>query len=292
MLLMIFPFVEMTAQINDNSIKTISEKAVSYILTDVSYLNDNIFMGRRDSIAAPYIFPSIGYYDKSGVFVDFSASYLTSSGESRFDLFLLSAGYLFTSNNWSGGVSGNGYFFNDESYNVQSEMTASINGLLSYDFKAIEISLLVSSSFNSGSTNDIFGEVQLGRAFYLASNNFLIRPAIALGAGTQNLYEAYYQSNRLGNRNDHNNSGQDPMAPTSLKIEEATAFNILNIEVSAPIQYYLQPLIFSFTPVVAFPQSSVTITTEEAVIKEDLETIFYWSVGISYWFLTKKKSSY
>ncbi|MEC7265098.1 MAG: hypothetical protein VXW38_15270, partial [Bacteroidota bacterium] len=78
----------------------------SYVLVDLSYTNDAIFMGRRDSIAAPYLLPSIGYYDKSGLFADATASYLTSSAEQRVDLFYLSGGYLFDGKKWSGGLSG------------------------------------------------------------------------------------------------------------------------------------------------------------------------------------------
>ena len=290
-MLTVLSLIGVTAQNNEKSIRTISKKEASYILADVSFINDNVFMGRRDSIAAPYIFPSIGYYDKSGVFVDFSASYLTSSGESRFDLFLLSAGYLFTANNWSGGVSGNGYFFNDESYNVQSEMTAGITGLISYDLKAIEVSVTASSFFSSGNGIDFFGTFILDRVFELADSDILINPTISLSAGTQNFYEAYYQSNRLGNRKDHGSGGQNQTTSNNIKINEATQFNILNIELSAPIQYYYKSFILSFTPTLAFPQSGATITTEDEVFKENLESVFYWSAGISYWFAAKKKSS-
>ena len=288
---MLFSFIAATAQNNENSIRTISKKETSYILADVSFINDNVFMGRRDSIASPYIFPSIGYYDKSGIFGDISASYLTSSSESRFDLFLLRAGYLFTSNNWSGGISGNAYFFNDESYNVQSEMTSGITGLIGYDLKAIEVSVTASSFFNSGNGVDFFGTLMLDRTFKFADSNLLINPSISLSAGTQNFYEAYYQSNRLGNRKDDGPGGQSQMTDNNIMINEATQFNLLNIELSTPIQYYYKSFIISFSPTLAFPQSPATITTDEEVIKENLESVFYWSAGLSYWFSTKKKSS-
>ncbi|NNK75588.1 MAG: hypothetical protein HKP42_05940, partial [Maribacter sp.] len=58
---------------------------------------------------------------------------------------------------------------------------------------------------------------------------------------------------------------------------------------SLPLQYYHKQFIFSVTPTWAFPQSSATtITTEDSVFEEDLENVFYWSVGVSYWFYTKK----
>jgi hypothetical protein len=50
------PFI-IAAQHNNNI-----EKKDSYVLTDISYQNDAVFMGRFDSITSPYI-PSIGYYD-------------------------------------------------------------------------------------------------------------------------------------------------------------------------------------------------------------------------------------
>ena len=74
------------AQNNKTTVKEKSNDNLSYVLADVSYMNDAVFMGRRDSIAAPYIFPSIGYYDESGFFADLSASYLISSDQNRFDL--------------------------------------------------------------------------------------------------------------------------------------------------------------------------------------------------------------
>jgi hypothetical protein len=46
----------------------ILKKKDSYVLTDISYQNDAVYLGRFDSITSPYIVPSIGYYDASGFF--------------------------------------------------------------------------------------------------------------------------------------------------------------------------------------------------------------------------------
>ena len=146
----------LVAQNNQQTVKEKSDKDESYVLIDVSYINDAVFMGRRDSIAAPYIFPSIGYFDKSGFFVDASASYLVGSEENRVDLFLGSLGYMSHAENLNGGISGTAYFFNEDSYNVKSSVVADISGFLSYDFKVLEVSLLASTYFNNGSSADIF----------------------------------------------------------------------------------------------------------------------------------------
>lgn len=272
--------------------KTTKEKSndeESYFLMDLSYMNDAIFMGRRDSIAAPYLLPSIGYYDKSGFFADATASYLTSSEEQRVDLFYITAGYLFDANNWSGGFSGTAYFYNEASYNVQSEVVADITGLLSYDFKVLELTLYTSSYFNKNSSPDLFFGFMADKTLYSTDRNFLITPRVAVFAGSQYFYEEYYTTSRLGNRKS-SGSGQGGMTTetvTNVQIAEASQFNILNVELSLPMQYHLNHFILSFTPTLALPQTRATLTTDTGTYQEDLESVFYWSVGLSYWFNTK-----
>lgn len=279
------------AQNNKRSAEEISSNEVSYILTDISYINDAVFMGRRDSIEAPYIFPSIGYYDKSGFFADASASYLVGSEENRVDLVLASLGYLANGEKLGWGISGTAYFFNGDSYNVKSEVVGDISGFLSYDFKVLELSVLASTYFNNGSSTDVFAGLMLDRIFYNNDKNLLIDPTIAVYAGSQYFYQEYYRTSRLGNRKGRGQGTEDinGNAASMVEIEEVSKFNILNVELSLPIQYHHKQFIFSFTPALALPQSSATVTTEDSVITEDLENVFYFSTGISYWFSTKKK---
>lgn len=262
----------------------------SYILTDISYQNDAVFMGRRDSITAPYIIPSIGYYDASGFFADASLSYLTKSSENRVDLFLLTAGYRFDSNKLSGAISGTKYFFSDNSYSVQSEIEADISAIISYDLDIFEASILASSYFSKDSNTDFFIGAQLAKSVYTNDRSLEITPTIAAHAGSQYFYQEYYKFNRVGNRKDNGNGQNQQIGTTVVGIDEVNKFNLLNIELSMPINYYYKSFIFSFSPHLAFPQSSATITTEDAVIKEDLKEVFYWSAGISYWFNTSKSN--
>ena len=290
-LIVFFSNFGLVAQNNKTSVKEKSGENKSYVLSDISFINDAVFMGRRDSIAAPYIFPSIGYYDKSGFFADASASYLTGSEENRVDLFLISTGYMLNSDKLSGGISGTAYFFNADSYNVQSETVGNITGILNYDLKAFEVSLSASSYFNRESSADFFVGAMIDRTFYTADNDFLIAPSLSVNAGSQYFYQEYYGTSRLGNRKGQGKGSMvsEPTMATTVRIEEASKFNLLNIELSLPLQYYHKQFIFSFTPVLALPQSSATIITEDLTIKEDLESVFYFSVGISYWFYTKNE---
>lgn len=268
----------------------------SYTMVDLNYMSDAVFMGRRDSIEAPYVFSSLGYYDKSGFFGNASASYLVSSEDERFDLFLLSAGYLFSKKNLTAGISGTKYFFDEDSYNVQSEIEADITAMIAYDFKVAEITLSAASYFGSDSSSDLAVNLRLDRTLYAMDKKLLIMPALVLQAGTQYFYEEYYNTSRLGNRkggNGQQGPGNGPGGPgimqsdmsmTNVTISEASEFNILNLETRLPLQYYYKHFIFSFTPVLAFPQTPASITTDTGVYEEDLENTFYWTAGISYWF--------
>lgn len=280
----------MMSQNNKKSIQDKSNDNESYVLTDVSYINDAVFMGRRDSIAAPYIFPSIGYYDKTGFFADASVSYLTASNENRVDLILISSGYIFNGSKISGGISGTAYFFNEDSYNVRSEVIGDFTGVLSYDLKFLEITLLASTYFNKESSVDIFTGLKLDRTFYAIGNKLLLYPGISLYAGSQYFYQEYYSSSRLGNRKGKGKGtiNPEPITSTVLEIKEASEFNLLNLELSLPVQFYHKQFIFSFTPTLSFPQSSATISSGDTIIKEDLKNTFYWTIGVSYWFYTKK----
>ncbi|MBQ0732869.1 hypothetical protein J9332_00990 [Aquimarina celericrescens] len=269
-----------------------TEDAKSYVLADVSYISDAVFMGRRDSISVPYLLPTLGYFDKSGFYANASLSYLTRSNESRVDLSLITVGYNFTRKKFTTGVAGTAYFFNEDSYNVQSEILGGITATLGYDFKILETSLTASSYFNDNSDADFFIGLQLERTFYALKKNLLIIPSLTVHAGSQYFYEEYYRNNRLGNGN-RQGQGREGMGAgginsSTVNIQEADQFDILSYELSIPFHFYYKSFIFSFTPEFAFPQSTATIITEEEIFQEDLDNAFYWSLGISYWFYTKK----
>ncbi|WP_349351046.1 MULTISPECIES: hypothetical protein [unclassified Flagellimonas] len=270
----------------------------SYFLMDLSYVSDAVFMGRRDSIAAPYLLPSVSYYHSSGLFADATVSYLVGSEDQRVDLFYVTGGYLLGSDRWNIGVSASAYFYNDASYNVQSETVADITGLIAYDFKLVELSLYASSYFNRKSSPDFFLGLMADRTFKAMKDRLLLMPRFSVYAGSQYFYQEYYTTSRLGNRKTGSSgkgSGQggalDVSQTTNVQIAEASEFNILNVELSLPVQYHFDMFILSLTPVWAIPQTSATLTTEAGTFKENLNSVFYWSVGVGYWFNTKKSPS-
>jgi hypothetical protein len=68
----------------------------SYGKGSIEFVNNSVYLGRKDSITTTYLNPFLGYYDKSGFFIFGTASYLFRSGQNRFDVFNLDAGYDFS----------------------------------------------------------------------------------------------------------------------------------------------------------------------------------------------------
>ncbi len=114
------------------SYDSIQEK--SQLRVGVRYSSDYVYMGRSDSVKAPYLSPSIGYYHKSGFFLRSSVSYLTAKEEARIDMVNITGGYDFYLNDLTIGGSISQYFFSDLSYNVMAEMSTYVNAYVGYDF--------------------------------------------------------------------------------------------------------------------------------------------------------------
>jgi hypothetical protein len=107
-------------------------------------------------------------------------------------------------------------------------------------FKA---SLLASSYFSTNSNTDFF-IAQLAKSIHTNDKSLEITPTIAAHAGSQYFYQEYYKFNRVGNRKDNGNGQDQQIGSTVVEIDEVNKFNILNIELSIPINYYHKSFIF------------------------------------------------
>jgi len=262
----------------------------SYLTVAVNYISDAVFMGRKDSISAPYLYPSLLYHHKSGLYAKGSLSYLTKSDESRVDLYLLTAGIDFNIKNFYGDLSATKYFFNDKSYTVISGVEADITANLLYDFKIVNLSVAASAYFSENSTSDFFLSSEISHDFTTSDNSFQISPTAGVYLGSQNFYEQYYIYNRFGSRsgsghgNGSSGSGGEPIITTEIVMTESEKFDIMAYEFSLPMYFTNNSFTFSFLPVLAIPQNEATLTVDGEVFKEELEETFYWMVGIAYRF--------
>ena len=264
----------------------IKPKDSSYTSISLNYISDAIYMGRKDSISAPYLYPSITFYHRSGFYASGSFSFLTKSNESRIDLFLLTAGFEFALKKFDGDISVTKYFFNEDSYNVISEVEADLSAAFNYDFNIINLSLTASTYLNKNSSSDFFISSDLSHDFISSNNKFQLSPTLGVQFGSQNFYEEYYTNNRLGNgqRGSGNGTNNSSQTVTNVSIQESEKFNLMAVELSVPIWYVQKSFSISFLPTLVFPQTEATIVAEDMLITEKLEETFYWMIGLSYEF--------
>ena len=267
----------------------------SYLSADINYISDAVFMGRKDSITAPYLYPSITYHHKSGFYGTGSFSYLTKSDQSRIDLFLITAGYDFTTNKLTGDISLTKYFFSEDSYNVISEVEADVSASLTYDFDLLNIMIAASTYINNNNSSDFFLSSEISHDFITNDQKFQISPTAGVYLGSQNFYEEYYINNRIGSDRGSGNGngagstgGSTTETITTIAIQESEKFNMMAVEFSLPMWYSTKSLTFSFLPALVVPQSKATILVDEVLVEEDLKETFYWMVGLSYQFGNKK----
>lgn len=290
-ILLIFVLYNYTffGQTTSDSVKQSKINDPSYVSVGVNFMNDAVFLGRKDSISAPYLYPSITYYNKTGFYTTGSLSYLTKSNESRIDLFLGTVGYGIKSEKFSGDISFTKYFFNTDSYNVISEVEADISATIGYDFDIFNLSLSLTNFFNKNSNSDLFLSSEINYDFVSTDGEFQISPTVGVYFGSQNFYEEYYINNRFGSQRS-TGSGQgsggttQTINTTTVVLQESEKFNLMAIEFSLPVWYSAKPFTFSFLPVLVIPQNPATLTVDSVLYEEDLENTFYWMVGLSYRF--------
>lgn len=273
-------------RIIDDSLR-LSSNRLSYIRAQTGYLSDAVFMGRKNTEKAPYLNASVGYYNKKGLFIRGALNYLAASGEGRVDLVKVSVGYNLIKENLSAGLSGSSYFFNDNSFNVISEITNKINTYIGYDLNVVELFVDAGLYFNSKNSDFLLG-TELNHIFYAAGNRLQIIPTVYMNVGSQNYYNEYYENNRWSNGG-HGKRISSSGPPVIANIVESTKFKLLAVELGLPLRYRFNQFRFTFTPTLSIPRSPSTITIEGNTVEEELDNTFFWSIGISYRWYTDKK---
>ncbi|MEK6477861.1 hypothetical protein WJR50_10015 [Catalinimonas sp. 4WD22] len=277
----------LSAQIEpDKIIDSTSTKGVSYAILSIRYVSDAVFMGRKDSVAAPYLIPQLSYFHRTGLYVSGSFSYLTAEDERRIDLYLLSAGYQLQKSSWSAGLAVTQYFFNDQSYTIKSQFNTDLSAYLGYDLYVLEVYVDGSLYFTANESPDLILGTELSRTFYALERRLQLTPKVYLNMGTQYYYEAYYQNVRQQRRGNQNGKGHGSGNPNSsvASIEETSSFKLQDIEFSIPLRYTIGSFRFSFIPTLAIPFGEITITEGQETINEKFENTFFWSVGVGYLF--------
>jgi hypothetical protein len=273
-----------------NNDSTNGAKKRSYFSAGLSYLNDNVYLGRKDSVKIPYITPDIAYHFKSGFYLEGSLSYVNSSSQNRIDAVTFSGGYAFTANNYSGDITASKFFYSSLSTSVKSEVKSNLAYYNSYNFGVITPA--VTATLNFGNKTDIAGEFGLEHSFSALKEKLSITPTVAANASTQNYYSNYYKKRKYTIKR----KGKAPLpgiANVSGIVENASTFKLLDYEMSLPVEYETGKFTFGFTPVYAIPvhPSVVQITTVKEngnsttrTATEKISNTFFGTIEVVYKF--------
>src|SRR5665213_171862 len=97
----------------------------------VNYLNNNVFMGRADTITTPVILPELKYTFKNGIYISASVDYIPNRVTNKLDEGSLAAGYDYDiTDNLSGAVSFTKMFYSANSTQIGSSISSTFSATL------------------------------------------------------------------------------------------------------------------------------------------------------------------
>ncbi|HLX90777.1 MAG TPA: hypothetical protein VKR32_03795 [Puia sp.] len=266
-------------------------RANSYWLASLNYMSNNIYLGRKDSVASPYLTATVGYYHKTGLFVSASASYLIEPGQERIDLSTIDGGYSLFSGNFEGSIILSKYFFSSQSYNVRSEIEGSANLSTSYEFGIVRPTL--QGTLNFGSRNDYGLGLGLEHTYHLFNKRLTIIPGMMMNASTENYYNDYYEFRRYSLKRLRILQRVLGEISVSAFVENPGAFKILDYEMIIPLTYSMKKFMLGLTPTFTIPLNPAvvdrTTTTKlgsktKQIAKEKIDNSFFVLASISYSF--------
>jgi hypothetical protein len=253
----------------------------------VNYLSNSVFLGRADTVKTPLIEPEFKYTFKPGIYISGNLDYIPNRATNRLDAGSLAAGYDYDiTDDLSGSVLFTKLFYSANSTQIGSSIGSTINANLDYDIAEI-ITPSISADYNilkQGFGHDVILMGGLAHDFaiegILADKDLLIiSPTANINAGTQNFYDAYltlkkYKLTKKG-------QAKEAAAKKLLAAQDAklAKFNILDYELSVPIEYKTGPVIFSFTPTYAIAENKLPPRITSSMVSPS--GIFYFEAGVS-----------
>ncbi len=249
----------------------------------VTYISNNVYLGRADTVTTPVIAPQVKYTLKSGVYFSGSLYIIPNKPKQKLDGGDLSAGYDFDiTDDFSGGASFTKLFYSTTSTQVASSISSTLNVNFDYDIADI-ITPVISADYDfnkQGINNDVLLAPAIAHDFitsgiFGAADVLLISPTVTANVGTQNFYDAYLTKK-------HFKSVKRTKAQNALinnYINKLGQFELLDYELSAPVEYKTGHLIFLLVPTYAIVQNQLPKTITARL--SDQSSIFYVEASVS-----------
>ena len=237
----------------------------------LSYLSDNIYNGRNDSLPVPYITPSAAWHHKSGLYASTSASFLVSNYAQRLDLLNIEAGYAYEiGDHFSGSISANKPFYNSASVSVRSETLAEFNADFAWSIPDV-ITLNGGAGYmlTSGRA-DLYFNAGLSHEFIVGEDDqWSIEPSFNANFGTRYYYDQYKQKRlvktgkkkRVADSSVIVNGNEKIVTTTTVTTVNPQKLVLLDNEWAVSFYYYTGSWSFYAIPTVTIPLNPAEYVT-------------------------------
>ena len=269
----------------DTTRDTIVASKKSSFKVGADFISNNVFMGRTGINNVPMISPDIKYTFKSGLYFSGDMDILPNNKKNTIDGGNLTAGYDFDiTDNFEGGVSYSKLLYTANSTLVGSSLTNMFNINFDYDIgDIITPSISADYGLNSGGVaNDIFVNAGIAHDFiaekiFGSKDVFIISPTVSVNFGTQNFYDAYIKRKVYKNKKVN--------ALVTAFESRLNQFELLDYELSAPLEYKIKHFTFEFTPTYAIVENGFkSAAVAKAVGLSNNTSVFYIETGIAFKF--------
>jgi hypothetical protein len=248
----------------------------------VSYLSNNVYMGRTDTVTTPVIVPEVKYTFKNGIYFSGSLYYIPNKPTQKLDGGNIAGGYDWDiTDALSAGGSFTKLFYSSTSTQIASSISSTINVNINFDNDYLSPALNVDYNLNrAGISNDYLLSPAVAHDFIVVGvfgvvDIFLVSPTVTMNAGTENFYDGYINKRILKSRI------LTKVQTALLQKFEARVgeFEILDYELSAPLEYKAGHFIFLVTPTYAVVQNQLPKAITEQL--SDASGVFYVEAGVT-----------
>lgn len=249
----------------------------------VSYISNDVFMGRSDTVTTPMIVPEVKYSFKNGIYFSGALNFLPTKPKQKLDGGDVAAGYdLDITDDLSFGTSFTKLFYSASSTQIGSSISSTFNATFTYDIGTI-VSPSVGFDYNinkGGINNDEFVTAGLSHDFIVegvfgTTDLLLISPTATVNTGTQNFYDGYL--NRKKYRSQVRTTRETELL--NQYVNQLGNFELLDFELSVPIEYKSGHFIFQLIPTYAIVQNQIPLVIANKL--SDAPGIFYVEAGAS-----------
>jgi hypothetical protein len=263
--------------------KTDKSDETSSFKFGVTYISNNVYLGRADTVTTPVIVPQVKYTFKSGIYFSGSLYIIPNKPTQKLDGGDLEGGYDFDiTEDLSGGASFTKLFYSPTSTQIASSISGTFNVNFDYDIADI-ITPSISADYDlnkQGINNDELLAIGIAHDFITKGvfgdeDVLLISPTITANVGTQNFYDAYLTKKnfKLAKRNKLEN------AVLAKYVSQLSQFELLDYELSAPVEYKTGHFILEIIPTYAIVQNELPKGIANRL--SDQSSIFYVQASVS-----------